>query len=285
MIDQSSPQILRACLRRWVDENIKAQTTEWEWRCSHAVRINSRGQRRRIGQSKRMLQATRGVTHRMAQRARPYLADLLKDNSARTPEELQNIAGHLSPGGVHTGALLLQLILDELPDECCPRLVAAMIYWNWSGGKRGFQFLPDFLHSDPDWFRARAETLLETIGDGTNGDPRRLLTGDDRGFYDSLPDRVTVYRGCGGVSPEIAAMGVCWTTSREMAEWFADRSHGDPVVVTARIRKSDVVLVGASEHEVVCQPRRARAINCRKVGSRPAGWRAPAAAKPMQVAA
>jgi hypothetical protein len=57
-------------------------------------------------------------------------------------EELQEIAEKLSPGGVHTGGQLVDLVRENMWDAD-PLLVAAVIYYNWHGGKAGFQFLPD----------------------------------------------------------------------------------------------------------------------------------------------
>jgi len=108
------------------------------------------------------------------------------------------------------------------------------------------------------------------------GDPRRILVGEDRNFYDSLPDRFTVYRGCAGVSLEHARAGICWTTKRDIAEWFADRSadrNARPVLISARVRKADVLLTKAAECEVVAIPTaRFRALKCRPVTERPIGW-------------
>jgi hypothetical protein len=84
-----------------------------------------------------------------------------------------------------------------------------------------------------------------------------ILTDEDADFFRSLPERFIVYRGAAGISHELAGMGVCWTTQREIAEWFAqrsvwDRNQVEPVLVTARVKKAEVVAAKASEHEVVC---------------------------------
>jgi hypothetical protein len=71
-----------------------------------------------------------------------------------------------------------------------------------------------------------------------------------------------------GIAPDQAADGVCWTTSRDVAEWFGVRTakfvDGDPVLVSARIKKSDVRLAKAIEMEVVTQPDRYRVLRCRR---------------------
>ena len=118
-------------------------------------------------------------------------------------------------------------------------------------------------------YESKASDLMALLNQGTEGDPRRILTEKDKSFYDSLPSRFTVYRGCAGISTEFAAAGVCWTTRRKIAEWFAARGPGDPIVVTASVRKEIVQLVKATEFEVVCTPPKARAIKCRLRNGRP----------------
>ena len=111
--------------------------------------------------------------------------------------------------------------------------------------------------------------MLDVFDQAADGDPRRILTGEDLAFFDSLPDRFTIYRGARGITPEKIAAGVCWTTKREVAEWFALRGD-EPVVMTARCRKAYVRLAKASEFEIVTVPERARVIACRP---RQRGWR------------
>jgi hypothetical protein len=148
---------------------------------------------------------------RMAEAARPYLHFFLEDNSHRTADDLREIAGHLSPGGAHTGGSLAMLVRDHIfgADEC---LLAATIYHNWQGGKVGFQFLPDPRERSLEEYEADAVQLLELFGFAFP-DPLRLLTGDDRLFFDSLPNVLTVYRGVSGISLDQARLGLCWTTS------------------------------------------------------------------------
>lgn len=201
-----------------------------------------------------------------AGRAETYIDAFLQDNSQRTAEELEEMADALSPGGAHDGGELVRLVqaYTWLAD---PLLVAATIRYNWHGGKVGFQFLPDPATTDPETYDEEAWSLMTLFDEATDGDPRRILTGADRGFFDSLPDRFTVYRGCASVPLENAKLGVCWTVRREVAEWFARRSAlfngGDPVLIASRIRKADVRIVKASEWEVVTVPRWAHALKCR----------------------
>ena len=152
-----------------------------------------------------------------------------------------------------------------------PLLLVAMIRENWDGGKFGFQFLPDPADELRD-YAGELWTLQEVFEEGLEGDPLKILTGDDREFYLSLPERFTVYRGCAGISAERAGEGLCWTTKRDVADWFAKRSaefNSEPVVVTGRAAKRDVYFVKAIEHEVVVAPRRCRSIKPRRRKVRP----------------
>jgi hypothetical protein len=80
---------------------------------------------------------------------------------------------------------------------------------------------------------------------------------NDGSFYNTLPDIVTVYRGCARKHVK----GIAWTTDFETALFFAGRCNtaaDDPVIVTGRIALNDPKLYFASneraEFEIVCQP-------------------------------
>jgi len=215
----------------------------------------------------------------MAEDTEPYLKYLLEDNSHTSPEELEHIAARLSPGGVHNSGLFLNIIMNN-GVQICPRLRAAILYLNWCGGKAGLQFLPDPARTELDEYELVAEDLLEGLAYGTDCDPRTVLTGVDREFYDSVPDRLTIYRGCADVSFEHARAGVCWTTSRSCAEWFAWRASTNgtaPILLTARVRKKAILLALASEFEVVVRVSHARRLICRNRQVRPVGWHPPSA--------
>jgi hypothetical protein len=87
-----------------------------------------------------------------------------------------------------------------------------------------------------------------------------FLRGDDRAFFDGLPDLVRVYRGCSWGR----ARGVSWTTVREVAERFAHGHRGIrvpwPAVASAMIPKSAIfgTYTEREESEVVIDPRRLR---------------------------
>ncbi len=240
---------LRAALEQWIAIETEAHMAWLGDMDATAARRRSRG--------------SRTLVRRMAAAARPHLSAFARSNDHLTAEQLEEIAIQLSPGGAHTGATLARIVRQSVL-FADPLLVAAVFRINWHGGKAGFQFLPDPAITDPDDYDEEAAELLDALDQGTGGDPRRILTGADLAFFDSLPDRYTIYRGARGLTPERAAAGVCWTTRREVAEWFARRGEGgDAVVVTARCRRADVRLAKADECEVVTIPRRAREIQCR----------------------
>lgn len=200
------------------------------------------------------------------------LPALCRDNAGMSPEALARLAAALSPGGVHDAGYFTSALID-LNIPCCPYALAALIYENWTGGKIGFQFMPNPREADEADYYERAETIFGLLIDG--GPPTRFLVGDDRDFYEGLPQTLTIYRGVSGVPFDIARSGLCWTTDRKMADWFAHRCatvEAPPMVVTARVGKNKIVMAHAKECEVVTLPFRARAIRARATKGRPDGW-------------
>jgi len=74
--------------------------------------------------------------------------------------------------------------------------------------------------------------------------------------YHSLPDTITVYRGC----DRRFVSGVSWSTERKVAEYFGMGGRGPipehPVIITGTITKSspDLFYVSHGEGEIVCRP-------------------------------
>jgi hypothetical protein len=79
---------------------------------------------------------------------------------------------------------------------------------------------------------------------------------DQRAFYDTLPEAITVYRGCDRSHLD----GVSWTTDFETAVYFQTGGRygrpPDPIVATATIRKCDIFYCcdSRNEKEIVCKP-------------------------------
>jgi hypothetical protein len=81
-------------------------------------------------------------------------------------------------------------------------------------------------------------------------------------FFESLPEVVTVYRGC---SRE-RVNGISWTINREVAKDFTRGHRGiyvpDPIIVTATVKKSEImaVFVDRAEQEIICVAKEIRNI-------------------------
>lgn len=191
------------------------------------------------------------------------LRAFLRNNSDKSPEELQDMAAELTPGSMHNNTRLFYKAMNAIFAPC-PILRAAVIGRTWGGGKVGFQHLPDPRAADPDDYQYMADEIAQWLSDV---DPTAILVGEDRAFYDALPERFTVYRGCAGIDGETAARGLCWTTKRDIAEWFANKSAAvdcEPILLSARVSRQAVLLAFAGEHEVVAQVYRWRQLKCRR---------------------
>jgi hypothetical protein len=84
--------------------------------------------------------------------------------------------------------------------------------------------------------------------------PVAYLSDANREFLQSLPTNITVFRGCSRCRVD----GLSWTTDKEVAKGFA-RGHraivvGEPVLVTANVKKDDVlaVITDRKESELIC---------------------------------
>ena len=79
-----------------------------------------------------------------------------------------------------------------------------------------------------------------------------LMTEDEFNHLQSLPDQVTIYRGCqAGVNEN----GLSWTLDKKKAEFFANRFSKDGIILERTISKNDIVavLTGRGESEVICE--------------------------------
>jgi hypothetical protein len=89
-----------------------------------------------------------------------------------------------------------------------------------------------------------------------------VLPPEARGFFDALPDLVSVLRGC----EQGRERGLHWTTSRATAEKFASGQrciNPRPTLVTAQIPKRYIFAVfdNRNEAEIVLDPRRLRRLS------------------------
>ena len=84
-------------------------------------------------------------------------------------------------------------------------------------------------------------------------DFKDYFTPDDRAWFDELPERFRVYRGCDASR----SAGFSWTTSREVALGFARGHRGiqypNPVVISGMIHKRAVYMAtnDRSEFEIL----------------------------------
>lgn len=80
-----------------------------------------------------------------------------------------------------------------------------------------------------------------------------MMTPEAQAIYDSLPDEVTIYRGCYASN----MWGLSWSLRREVAERFPTlpryRQPGQPILVTAKVMKKDIIAIIANreEYEIV----------------------------------
>jgi len=119
--------------------------------------------------------------------------------------------------------------------------------------------------SDNTWYCRRDIKML--LDEREPAGP--FLKGADKEFYDSLPDLVTVYRGCSSSR----VRGLAWTTDLDIARRFA-RGHRQidvpsPVVATANVPKEAIytVTTDRNEFEVVLNWRRLRNLKTEPYGS------------------
>ena len=79
-----------------------------------------------------------------------------------------------------------------------------------------------------------------------------MMTAGERRAWQALPDRVTVYRGCGRVNMR----GACWSLSRDVAAKFPTLHRywqKTPLLLTATVNKREILAVklDRGEHEII----------------------------------
>lgn len=84
-----------------------------------------------------------------------------------------------------------------------------------------------------------------------------MMNDEELAYYSSLPDRVTLYRGCnkGEVEDEDSALGISWTIERKVAEFFAFRfEQTDTAVYSIEVEKKniDALFLNRKEYEAIC---------------------------------
>ena len=131
-----------------------------------------------------------------------------------------------------------------------------------------FSRLPDLLDlsyrmEDPEWLRLLGDFWpgLDNVGfyqDDLANSPlgerqgviREMMTVEDLEAYAALPDILTIYRGC----YKSNKWGLSWSLSKQVAEKFPTllryKQVGEqPLLVTATIKKTDVIAVKVDRNE------------------------------------
>ena len=80
------------------------------------------------------------------------------------------------------------------------------------------------------------------------GPVRAMMTKDEQAEWDALPDRVTIYRGA-----RRTLLGASWSLDRATAAHFPFLARyslgGDPMLITAEVRKRDVLAIKLCRNE------------------------------------
>jgi hypothetical protein len=144
-----------------------------------------------------------------------------------------------SDSGNRAGAMAHCFITEQRPEVVWPVFLQ---WWN---------------HCDATWdwrmpFRAILTTQMRKR-DGTDHPAAPWMSEEDLEFYRSLPDEITLYRGCARKQVK----GLAWSTDRKAAERFAHGHRGievpDPVLAETIFPTEKVfaVFTNRNENEVV----------------------------------
>lgn len=87
-------------------------------------------------------------------------------------------------------------------------------------------------------------------------DSSTFMTPEERAFFKTLPETLTIYRGVGTAHTK----GLSYTLDYDRAVWFARRFptvYKNPHVVTCQVEKRHTLgyLSGRNEEEIVCDPK------------------------------
>jgi hypothetical protein len=119
-------------------------------------------------------------------------------------------------------------------------------------------FLEVWPNCDDTW--AHKEAILRCLRPEESSDScLQYFSPAVQGFIETLPDVITVYRGCS----RSRANGLSWTLDPEVARSFATGHRNirvnDPVIVTAEVEKKSILapfLDDRCEAELLCEPTR-----------------------------
>lgn len=168
-----------------------------------------------------------------------------------------NIIEGLAHGRVET--ILAKLF--GIGVDSSTRLFHALVLTHGQPAEVFWRVLLDAYPSCDDTWSLRRDLAAHLV---LHGPGIQFMGEEDRAFYDGLPARVALYRGCS----RRRQRGCSWTTDKTVAEGFA-RGHRsipvpDPVLAEVEVVKTDIYAVfsGRRESEVLlnpgCLPKRIR---------------------------
>jgi hypothetical protein len=101
---------------------------------------------------------------------------------------------------------------------------------------------------------------------GTNGPLRQMMSSEENSHYDSLPDKITCYRGCDAS----ALIGASWSLDKKTAKLFPTYTRyraPNPALITARVKRANVlaVILRRKEEELIT-------FSARRVAVEPGRW-------------
>jgi hypothetical protein len=156
---------------------------------------------------------------------------------------VQDVARHFSVRRGHRWGIL-HALLDRF--EGYPVVFWTLLFHAWED-------------AESDCLRRVPAKMKRAIWFDFNRMPHEYMSPENKAFFKSLPKIVTIYRGTQRPGRHV---GVCWTTDKAMAEWFARRNGhcGKPVLMTGRVRKRNIIacIVDRDESEVLVFPKHVR---------------------------
>lgn len=80
-----------------------------------------------------------------------------------------------------------------------------------------------------------------------------IMDEDERKYYDSLPDEITIFRGQYNNYRKVPYRALSWTTSFDTAAWFKNHRYTNGKIYEAKINKNDTYayLNNRGEHELI----------------------------------
>jgi len=102
--------------------------------------------------------------------------------------------------------------------------------------------------------------------------PKLMMDSDELGFYNSLPNELTIWRGI-RVEEELDEdnIGFSFTLDKERAEWFAKRFSqdgiGTPMLIEAKVDKDKIlsVFLNRGEEEVLVSPDNIEVVSIKEI--------------------